>query len=193
MIDIGNLRKVLLDGILAGLDDGVAVLQSIPKLPSGEMRIISGLSLELYPWHEYFALSLRDVSPGAKARYYNPAEWGYFEFVSSMRSKAPAVIQAAQVITVLYNNAEKQDGIELVEAAHLIFLCGARALMHESVARKLQSFGIKAPVHSEKFRESRAFEYMVFNSDETIALNYCELVLANRVTKRLLKEPGRSA
>ena len=43
--------------------------------------------------------------------------------------------------------------------------------------------GINAPTYVDSFA-SRVFEYMVFDFDGTVKANYCELVMANRVTAK---------
>src|SRR5262249_17140599 len=69
------------------------------------------------------------------------------------------------------------------EMAHMIFLAGAEALLDPSVAEALKELGIDAPVCRDDFMP-RYFEYMVFDFDGTYPGNYCELVMANRVTAR---------
>ena len=58
-----------------------------------------------------------------------------------------------------------------------------RALLDLRVANRLGEIGVNAPVYGDEFLRG-GFEYMVFDPDETVRVNYCELVLANRVTAR---------
>jgi hypothetical protein len=67
--------------------------------------------------------------------------------------------------------------------AHLIFLAGAEALLDPRVAQLLVELGINAPTYRDSF-PSPLFEYMVFDFDKTVSANYCEIVLANRVTAK---------
>jgi len=114
-----------------------------------------------------------------------PNYWQHFEFVSSQSCRSEALRHAAQVVTQLY---ESWDGQKLSEAAHIIFLAAAEALLDERVASLLQEFGVAAQIVNDELRGLRkGVEYMVFDSDKTISANYCEIVLANRVTSRLLE------
>jgi hypothetical protein len=71
------------------------------------------------------------------------------------------------------------------EIAHLTFLAAADALLDESVALRLQSVGVMAPVITDKLR-SNYFKYVVLDEDGVIKANYCDIICANRVTRRLL-------
>jgi hypothetical protein len=73
--------------------------------------------------------------------------------------------------------------------SHIIFLAGAEALLDPKVAELLRCFNIDAPTLQDRFISS-SFQYIVVDPDQTLKSNYCDLVLANRVTKRLLEGQG---
>jgi hypothetical protein len=182
MVAIQVLQTALRDAVLSSLELAAPKLRKIKHI---DMEI-NGVSLDIYPWHEYFALSFRDS--GNTVRY-NSADWKYYELVSSQENKAPPIKKAAELITRSYTEAE-DNGLQLTEAAHLIFLAGAEVLLNRAVATKIRASGLEAPIIGTGFPQDRCFEYMVFDVDRTIAANYCEIVIANRVTDRILAKNG---
>ena len=183
MIQFATLTNVLLDGLLEALREGGTYISSIERTARGDLPI-TGLSFELYPWHEYVALSIR-VSQDSRDWKYNPADWRHFEFVSSDSCQSEAFRRAAGTVTELY---ESWDERKLYEAAHIVFLAAAEALLDERVAALLQALGVGAQTVGDQLRGLHGgIEYMVFDSDKAISANYCEIVLANRATTRILR------
>jgi hypothetical protein len=181
MIDFEALKGTIYLGVLDALQEHASYIAGIPRTAQGGIPM-TGLSLELYPWHRYIAMSLRSSSDVMNR--YSSADWEHFEFISSRESGSEPFRTAAVVVTETYDAAG--DDLEArKEAAHLIFLAAAEALLEPSVAGALQSMGIEASVFTDRL--DRGFEFMVFDSDETLKANYCEIVRSNRVTRRLLK------
>jgi len=125
---------------------------------------------------------LRQVTEFEHERRYNSADWEYFDFVSN--SSFAGLQPAADFIRQAYVS-EGEDSPARHEMAHLVFLAGAEALLDRRVAACLCEIGVNAPAYGDEFLQ-RPFEYMVFDPDETVRVNYCELVLANRVTSKWL-------
>jgi hypothetical protein len=182
MIDTIELTRKLLAAILSGLDAKSAILESLCKDVRGRVTGISAISFDLYPWHEYIALSLRDANT---AHPNNPAEWKYFEFVSSQQLHTPEIDQAVALMADVYKMADDFK-MSSVEAAHLIFMAGAEALLDPKIAAKLQIFKINAPVLTDRFSKG-GLDYIVLDPDETMSINYCQFVLGNRINERLLQ------
>jgi hypothetical protein len=140
---------------------------------------VTGISLDLVPWHRALGLSLRQLSEYKPEERYCNVEWAYFDVIS--HRKCRKLQQAADFV---YEAYVSENSNELaVEMAHMIFLAGAEALLDAKVAMALTKLGIDAPICGDCFMQ-RPFEYMVFEFDGYFPGNYCDLVLANRVTAR---------
>jgi hypothetical protein len=115
---------------------------------------------------------------------HNPADWKGFEFVSSDSCKSKLFRRASDLVSKLY---EKADTLPYSNTytAHIIFLAAAEALLSNSIPKMLQSLGIETSLPKDSIY-GNGVEYIVFDSDETIAANYCEIILANRITRIVL-------
>src|SRR5262249_33836790 len=140
---------------------------------------VTGISLDVAPWHGAIGLSLRQYTEHMEEVRYCSVEWAYFDVVSNRT--CPDLQLAADFIQEAYTS-ENSNSVAR-EMAHMIFLAGAEALLDAQVAMLLSELGIDVPVCGGDFMP-RPFEYMVFDYDGTVPGNYCDLVLANRVTAR---------
>jgi hypothetical protein len=171
-------RAVILQGILKGIRLRARKIARIAT----EQETVTGISLDLVPWHREVGLSLRQSSEhwDDKVRYCN-VEWAYFDLVSEQTCRA--LRRAADFVHAAYTSEESNR--LAAEMAHMIFLAGAEALLDAQVAMAFSQLGIDAPTCGDDFMP-RPFEYMVFDFDGTVRGNYCDLVLANRVAARWL-------
>jgi hypothetical protein len=148
---------------------------------------IDGLCYDILPWHGIVALSFRVVEdernevPHRWYRY-SPADWKHYDFVGD-ETTFDAAREHTHRIYMAAGDPRRQQ-----EVMHLISLAAADALLDPGVAHRLQSFGIAAPVVVDELPRGR-FEYMVIDEDRVIKANYCEIVMANRIAKRLLGRP----
>jgi hypothetical protein len=177
--DFSQCRSVLLQGILDALLARAEVIASIKRIPNIEFPI-SGVSLDMAPWHGGIGLSLRQAAEFEAERRYDVAAWEYFDLVSE--STFAGLRPAAEFIRDAYGS-EGEDSPARHEMAHLVFVAGAEALLDPLVAQRLRELGVNAPIFRDEFLRG-GFEYLVFDPDGTVRANYCELVLANRVTAR---------
>jgi hypothetical protein len=173
-------RTVLCDGALAALEQGAGYILGLERAAQGNIPV-NGLAFDLAPWHEGIGMSLRVAHPVGEYGD-NSADWQHADFVSS--DTCPPLAAAASVINAAYYS-RGEDSSVCMEMAHLIFLAGAEALLDARIARQLQKLDVNAPLVEDGFSTYCRF-YMVFDPDETVKANYCEIVLANRVTARLL-------
>jgi hypothetical protein len=179
--NFSQCQSLILQGILEGLRlraDKIAEIAADEKIPNVEFPI-DGVSLDLVPWHGGLGVSLRLRSEHEPDIRYCNVEWTYFDLVS--HDNCPALQRAADFVQKAYTSENSNSSAR--EMAHLIFLAGAEALLDPRVAQHLLEFGINALTYRDSFL-SREFEYMVFDFDGTVPGNYCELVLANRVTAK---------
>lgn len=168
-------RDLVLKGILAAIRASAEELASIAKEPAA----VTGISLDIVPWHRAIGLSIRQATEhGRDIRYCN-VEWANFDVVSN-----DSCVELQDAIDFVHEAYTSENSNHLArEMAHLIFLAGAEALLDAQVAVALSELGINAPVCGADFMPL-PFEYMVFDFDGTVPGNYCHLVLANRVTAR---------
>lgn len=166
-------RDLIVQGILAGIRLRADEIASIAK------EHVTGISLDLVPWHSAIGLSFRTGMEHCSEDRYCNVEWAYFGVVSN-----ETCAEFQQAVDFVHEAYTSETSNHLArEMAHLIFLAGAEALLDPHVALAFSALGIEAPVCGSDFMP-RPFEYMVFDFDETVPGNYCELVLANRVTAR---------
>lgn len=173
-------REILLNAVVSALEEGKQYIVNIERTARGDLPI-TGIALELAPWHGFVALSLRGQSdfPEGQSRY-DSADWTHFNFTETFTSSA---LQKARSFT---ENLYRQPDESGRERAHIIFLAGAQALLDPKVAESLCCLDIKAPTLRDHFVSS-FFQYIVVDPDETLKSNYCDLILANRITERLLR------
>jgi len=177
-------RSTLNGAIIDALQDCTGILRSIERTQRNTVPV-TGIALELAPWDGWVGLSARLSADFPLGKYrYNSADWDYFEFTKD--STAPKLQEASDYIKEVY----EFRGLEperLKEMAHLAFLAGAEALLKPNVAGCLREFDIDAPVHHEGFL-THYFEDILLDPDAVVSVNYCEIVVANRVTQRLLTD-----
>lgn len=176
-------REAIQTAIIDSLHERADYIASIERTARGDIPI-TGIALELFPWHASLGLSLRSTSdfPLGKSRY-DSADWPHFEFTEGCQS--PSIAAAISLVTDIYEQGNAPDN-DLCEMAHMTFMAGAEAMLHPNVSRVLNEFGIDAPELTDAFVSS-PFEYIVTDVDETLKSNYCDIVLANRVVERLIK------
>lgn len=169
--------------IVDSLRERADYVSSIQRTINGRIPV-TGIALELFPWHGGLGLSLRLDSdfPLGQSRY-DSADWPQFNFTDGCAS--PSIPAAIAHVTQIYNQG-KLPSHALVDFAHLTFLAGAEALLHPLVAAELNGLGIDAPTLTDIFISS-PFQYIVIDADATLKSNYCDIVLANRITKRMLE------
>jgi hypothetical protein len=178
--DFAECRRVLFDATLKALRESSTFINSIERTPRGDLPV-TGISLDLYPWHGAMTLSLRLSSDFPLGGHrYDIGDWKHHDFP---RAWETTFFQEAGRFLQRFYQAGGQDEFQV--RAHLIFLAGAEALLDPRVAQELQSLGIDAPIKTDHFL-SHYFEYIVFDGDATVKANYCEIVMANRVTNRFL-------
>jgi hypothetical protein len=179
---------MLFEAIVAGLTHRGESLREYAGDPDDCERArlgppcVSGIALVVLPWDRYMALAIRLSSDADDVRY-SEGDWKHLEFVSSM-DKLPKFRAATEYVADAYDAADK-NGLDSREMAHLIFQAAAEALGDERVTAALQCYGVDVWKIEDRFPQS-VFEYMVFDHDKTIKANYCDILLANRLSRRFL-------
>src|SRR5205814_454799 len=97
--DFSQCRSILLQGILDALDARASVIAAIKRIPNVEFPI-SGIALDMAPWHGGVGLSLRQVTEFEDERRHCSADWEYFDLVSN--DSFPGLQPAADFIQKAY-------------------------------------------------------------------------------------------
>lgn len=179
--DFDKCRDVLFRAIIDSLE---ASADAVRGLASDESCKLDGFEFGIFPWHQSVQLSFRT----ADERYseydgkqldirYSPAAWRHYDLI-----RHESLDNAGEFIGTVYPASGGKPG---QEALHLILLAAADALLDERVALLLRGLGLNAKVRKEEVPWG-GFEYMVLDEDQAFKANYCEIILANRVAKRLL-------
>jgi hypothetical protein len=184
--DFDECRVLILRGVIAALRSRGAEVEAIERAGGGHHPTVTGVALDLAPWHGGVGLALRLSSdPRDDPRRYRSVEWKHFNFVS--QENCEALVPVGAYIGKAYRSKGKRGCLDM---AHLVFLAGAEALLDKKVTALLRAFGVEAPVVRDRPLGGRQFDYVVVDPDGTIRGNYCELVVAMRVTQRLLGAPA---
>lgn len=179
----GACKAAILAAITDALRERAEYVASFERTARGDIPV-TGIALELTPWHGGLGLSLRLSSdyPLGNVQY-DSADWPHFDFTTGCTS--PSIAAAILLVKQVYEEGKKPDN-DRRDFAHLTFLAGAEALLDPAVASILKDFDIDAPVLEDRFVSS-PFQYIVADPDATLKSNYCDIVLANRVAKRVLE------
>ena len=179
--DFAECRAVILQGVLAALRPRADAVRAIEQAGGGRLPSITGVALDLTPWHGGVGLALRLSSdPTDEARRFSSVEWKHFNFAST--EDCEALVPVGEYIRRAYRSKGKRGYLDM---AHLVFLAGADALLDRKVAAFFRGCGVDAPVVRDRLGR-HLFEYVVVDPDGTVRGNYCELLLAIRATRRLL-------
>jgi hypothetical protein len=181
-IHFDNLVRSFRSAVVSLLKGGKSIFGPIRRSRDGTLPI-TALHLGIYPWHGYVALSFRDTEEIGND---DVASWRRFEIIRSDRDTESSLSACAKSMTIFYESASRYR-LKRVDAAHLLFLAGAQALLHKSVYGALREHHIELDDFS-RLDSGHFFEFLVFDPDATIRGNYCEIIRANVATRRLLSK-----
>ncbi len=116
---------------------------------------IDGIQYDIYPWHQYSAISIKTRSDDDS----DVASWKYFECAKSdcMRDSI---------------DFKEYKGSYSAELYHCMLLKAAKALLETDLSK----YGISSLVG--ELGLNRLFVARVFDPDETFQFNYCEYLVA---------------
>src|SRR5262249_52901700 len=116
--DFSEGYSVLVQGIVDAQAARANVIAGIKRIPNIEYPI-SGVALDLAPWHGGIGLSFRLAGEFELERRYNSADWEYFDLVSD--TTFPGLKATAEFIHDAYVS-EGEESPARLEMAHLVFL-----------------------------------------------------------------------
>lgn len=164
-----------------------ADFEALPGPTTG--RPISGMSLDLHIQHGYVAVSLRTDEERWEQTHIG--DWQHAQFLSSLQdSPDTAMSRLAAVVVELYTEVREDDVFGLADRRHMLYLVAAEAVLNEEVAIVLNELGIEAPVFGEELG-SAPFAFFVYDADEMLTVNYCDVVRAHWVTARVLRNEAK--
>lgn len=169
-------RKVLHRALVEALAENSGRIRELQKTEE-----IWAISYDILPWDPYVGIAFRVKSESGHDSSLNSSGWNHSHFIEDISCKH--LKPARDYTHTAYGSAS--GGLSSQEIAHLIFLAAADALLDESIASLLQSFGVNAPVIEDSLAGGY-FKFVVLDDDGTIKANYCDIIRSNRVTRRLL-------
>lgn len=177
LLNYDDCRDVFYHALMSALQEHS---DSICKLH--ETEELWAISYDIIPWHPYIAIAFRIRSESDYPTSIVSAGWKHSEFIGeyNCESLLPPRNFAHQAYGSVADSPKQCQ-----EVAHLIYLAAADALLDPGVAIHLQSLGIDAPVIGDTLPWNY-FKYIVIDEDRVIQANYCDIVRANRVTRKLL-------
>ena len=162
-----------------------------------ELEWINGISFDIIPSDSYAAISFRKQSdyltmdPFSEDRtlMYSPGDWEFYSIFEYSTCKSEKFRKVSQFIFGLYmeiyESSGEYDGVQQ-DINHLLYMAIAEAGVQPSVAQKLNEYGLGVPVITERFEHG--FEYMVTDMDSPVYFNFCDLVVANRMTETIAEK-----
>src|SRR5258708_6146362 len=102
--DFNRCRDLLLQAVIDSFRQRSDFIKSIERTVQGDLAV-NGLALEVYPWHEQIAISLRLWSDPSEVRY-KPADWPHYAFVISSEHDFAALHEANRYVSNAYKAAE---------------------------------------------------------------------------------------
>lgn len=138
------------------------------------------IAFDIIPGDPYIGIAFRVDSDG-DASPLDSADWQHSHFIEEDSSP-----ELAAAIAYVHDLHETFDPENCADVTHLILLAAAHALLRPDVAATLQSCGLDMPPVDDAL-PSKALCYVVRDEDGGIRANYCEIVAANRATRRLLE------
>jgi hypothetical protein len=183
--DFENCRNVFYRGLI---DTLTANVDAVRWLGKDQPFNVDGVAFGIFPWHQTAGLSFR-TSDDKKTTViydekehdldirYSPADWKFGHHMTD-----DGLESVGEHLGEVYPMTGGTPGQEV---HHLLLLAAADALLDEGVAHLLQEFGLHAEIRTDQVPWG-GFEYMVFDDDQAFKANYCEIILANRVAKRLI-------
>ncbi len=177
---------ILQEGLIEALEEARPTIQALPRNWEGKIPI-NAMSFDLYPWHEYIAISFRAEHQSLTKRAFDIAVWKYFELVRTLECKSQKFRKASKHVCNAYQKGKFR--LEGQASAHLIFLAAATALLSTPVTEKLREIGFDETTELPKepnFESDWGLFLIVKDWDATFSFNYCELVKANHIAALLL-------
>jgi hypothetical protein len=178
--DYDECRSVLLQALVTVLQDNRERIRALH-----ESEEIWALAYEIIPWQPFAAFSIRVRDETDGNLRYDLAAWKHYEFACNINTPVLKEIADYCAAAVTGPQAADNSGDKSQEVAHLIYLAAAEALLAPEVSAFLRPLGINVPVATDTL-DLAYLEFVVFDPDKTLKCNYCEIIRANRVTKRLL-------
>ena len=181
--DHKECRDVLFQALTGALADHIKLVRSLEE----EIGLCA-ISYDILPWSPFIAISFRTADDGSDHETrYRPAEdtWSGYELIGE-RNARDRLAPALSYVNSVYLSADETDcgGQEM---NHLIQWSAADALLDPKVAQLLQACDVPASEVTDQipYREFAEFEYVVVDEDRVFNGNYCEMLCAMRVARRL--------
>lgn len=149
---------------------------------------LSAISFDILPWQPFVSISFRTASDNDPNFRHRPNEstWKGYNLIGWQNAGEP-LRSVEKYVHQLWTDVSS-DPEKCQEVNHLIFLAAAESLLDPKVAELLQQCNLPASIITDQvpYSEFGTFDYIVVDEDRVFDANYCELVCAMRVARRLL-------
>lgn len=172
--DFAQCRRILHRSLMAALEKNQKRICELNKTEP-----IWAISYDIIPWDPYVGIAFRlESESDDRENSMSSGGWMNSHFIEDITE--PALHPARDYVEELCKSNSSQ------EVPHLIYLAAADALLDKKVAALLQSNGVAATVWGNRLSRGGCFSYIVTDEDRVLKADYCEIVIANRITRRLL-------
>ena len=178
--DYDTCRDVLLRSLTEALEQQADRIRELEARTRADGRALNGMSFDVLPWHPTITVSFRSSADSEQFRY-EPGDWQGYALIGPHNAAKP-LAPAMQIVGAAYVLAGDEVG---QESNHLIQLAAADAILDPKVAQLLQECGVRASIITDSIPYG-LFEFVVVDEDRVFRANYCEIVVAMRVARRLL-------
>jgi hypothetical protein len=149
---------------------------------------IIGIAYHVMPWQPFVAISFR-VYADDRDKKHDPREgnWTGCYFIG-MHNASDLLEPAWRYLHASYEIV-KTNPYRCQELNHMAYLAAAEALLDPQVTKRLTACELPAsPIRDQiPYREFAWFDRVVVDEDRVFRFNYCDVVCAERVKRRLLR------
>ncbi|MAG94332.1 MAG: hypothetical protein CMJ48_11350 [Planctomycetaceae bacterium] len=183
--DHNECRSVLFESLLSALSAHANLIRELESEHRTEWRSgICALSYDILPWQAFIAIDFCTASDDYPAVKLTPADdcWSGYELIGVHNAEE----QLTPAIDYVFNlHQTYPDSRELY---HLIWMAAADALLDPKIAEVLRSAGLAVDAAADEMPDSSKITHVVTDMDRVFEGNYCEMIVAQRVMSRLLKD-----
>jgi hypothetical protein len=149
---------------------------------------LCGISYDILPSQPFVSISFRTASDSDPHVRHRPNEstWKGYNLIG-WRNAGERLRSVEEYVHQLWKHVSS-DPEKCQEVNHLIFLAAAESLLDPKVAELLRQCSLPASIITDQvpYSEFGTFDYVVVDEDRVFDANYCEIVCAMRVARRLL-------
>lgn len=178
--DYHVFRRLARKSICGALSENMDAIREFDKKQGA-----NAISFDLIPWQAFVSISFRGREDDDEIAH-RPGDWSGYELIGEHNADE-FLDPVAEYAMRAYDSVQKYPA-RCQKMAHVIYMAAADALMCPRVGQLLEPFGAHTIRDQVPYQPFAWFEYCVFDEDRVFKANYCEIVCAQRVTRKFLKK-----